>query len=207
LRCRASVARLVHTHEVARSIRATASKILIMKNKTLAILLMAILTAPALAESQVEMIKRVNNDNFNLPQTLVIGTAKVESGFKCNVTGGAGEIGLFQLKYATAKGVGYKGSKAALYNCETNAYYGIRHLQIAYAKCGTILGAAKLHNAGLASSCNPSAYSYKVQSAGNGNQSFDTAVRSVKKRGKVAPSNPASNLSELEKFMFARGGI
>jgi soluble lytic murein transglycosylase-like protein len=128
-------------------------------------LFIALSTAPAIA-SPVEMIKRINRDNFNLPETLVVGVAKVESGFKCHVTGGVGEVGLYQLKYATAKGIGYRGSRQALYNCETNAYYGLKHLKIAYDKCGTIKGAAKLHNAGLGASCRSSAYSYKVVAAG-----------------------------------------
>jgi soluble lytic murein transglycosylase-like protein len=137
-----------------------------MKYKLIAFAALVNSCSPAMA-NPLEMIKRVNRDNFRLPEQLVVGVAKVESGFKCHVTGGVGEIGLYQLKYATAKGIGYRGTKQALYNCETNAYYGIKHLSIAHSKCGTIKGAAKLHNAGLGASCNPSAYSYKVVNAGS----------------------------------------
>lgn len=137
-----------------------------MKYKLIAFSALISSCTPAMA-NPLEMIKRVNRDNFRLPEQLVVGVAKVESSFKCHVTGGVGEVGLYQLKYATAKGIGYSGSRQSLYNCETNAYYGIKHLKIAYDKCGTIKGAAKLHNAGLGASCNPSAYSYKVVNAGS----------------------------------------
>lgn len=113
----------------------------------------------------ISMINSVNDKHFQLPKALVLGTAQVESRMRCNVTGRAGEQGLFQIKPLTARGIGFKSG--SLYNCETNAYYGLKHLSIAYVKCGNALGAAKLHNAGLAASCTPSRYSYKVMKAGN----------------------------------------
>jgi Transglycosylase SLT domain len=113
----------------------------------------------------ISIINSVNDKYFQLPKALVLGTALVESRLRCNVTGRAGEQGLFQIKPLTARGIGF--TSGSLYNCETNAYYGLKHLSIAYAKCGNALGAAKLHNAGLAASCAPSFYSYKVMKAGH----------------------------------------
>jgi soluble lytic murein transglycosylase-like protein len=132
----------------------------LLKNSALALLL-----SSSIANADIiSMIKSVNDKHFHLPQSLVLGTAQVESRLNCKVTGRAGEQGLFQIKPQTARGMGF--SSGSLYNCETNAYYGLKHLSLAYAKCGTVLGAAKLHNAGLAASCSPSSYSYKVQRAG-----------------------------------------
>ena len=55
-----------------------------------------------------------------------------------------------QIKPATARGVGYTGSTAALYNPETNLKYGMAYLAEAHRRaggdlCGTILR----YNAGI----------------------------------------------------------
>ncbi len=49
-----------------------------------------------------------------------------------------------QIKPATARGMGYKGSTKALYNPENNIEFGMRYLAGAYKRaggdlCGTIL--------------------------------------------------------------------
>ena len=69
---------------------------------------------------------------------------QVESSFRAGVTGGAGEIGLMQIKLSTARGMGYKGSRKQLYNPSTNLYWGMKYLGRAYqlaggSTCGTIL--------------------------------------------------------------------
>jgi soluble lytic murein transglycosylase-like protein len=155
----------------------------------------------------ISVIERINSQHFNLPKSLIYGTAKVESNFNCGATGKVGEIGAFQMKLQTARGVGYQGSRAGLYNCETNAYYSLKHLSIAYAKCGSILGAAKLHNAGLGASCSPSQYSYKVLNAGNRIVSNGVSEHTYSKRGSsnntraAKDSNPSNYWLEHEKIM------
>jgi soluble lytic murein transglycosylase-like protein len=174
-----------------------------MKKTTIATSL-SLLLSPALAESPLQMIKRINDNNYQLPYVLAYGVAKVESGFKCHVTGGVGEVGMYQMKYATAKGVGYNGTRNGLYDCGVNAHYGLKHLSIAYNKCGTIAGAAKLHNAGLGASCKPSQYSYKVISAGNSVMNGGEFIisKSVKrqKTNKVNNSVSKSNRQLVDEY-------
>lgn len=79
-----------------------------------------------------------------VPYSLARAVVQVESTFRPNVTGGAGEIGLMQIKFATARGMGYKGSRKQLYNPATNLYWGMKYLGKAYSlsggtTCGTIL--------------------------------------------------------------------
>ena len=69
---------------------------------------------------------------------------RIESNWNAGLTGRAGEVGLMQIKHQTARGVGYTGTRAALYNPETNIKWGMRYLAGAYRlaggdTCGTVL--------------------------------------------------------------------
>jgi soluble lytic murein transglycosylase-like protein len=83
------------------------------------------------------------------------------------MTGSAGEVGLMQIKPATARMLGYTGSVKGLYDPETNIKYGMKYLAMAQdlgggTTCGTILK----YNAGHAARrMNPvsSAYCRKVK--------------------------------------------
>lgn len=79
-----------------------------------------------------------------VPYRLARAVVQVESSFRAGVTGGAGEIGLMQIKLATARGMGYKGTRKQLYNPATNLYWGMKYLGKAHrlaggSTCGTIL--------------------------------------------------------------------
>jgi soluble lytic murein transglycosylase-like protein len=79
-----------------------------------------------------------------VPVSLARAVVKIESGFRPNARGKAGEIGLMQLKLSTARGLGYKGSAKGLYNPDTNLRYGMKYLAMARklggkSTCGTIL--------------------------------------------------------------------
>jgi soluble lytic murein transglycosylase-like protein len=79
-----------------------------------------------------------------VPVALANAVVQVESRFNPRVTGRAGEIGLMQIKLQTARGVGFTGSRAALYDPETNIKFGMRYLGGAHklgggTTCGTIL--------------------------------------------------------------------
>jgi soluble lytic murein transglycosylase-like protein len=52
----------------------------------------------------------------------------VESRYNARATGPGGYIGLMQLSYRTARGMGYSGSRAGLYDPETNLRYGMKYL-------------------------------------------------------------------------------
>ena len=79
-----------------------------------------------------------------VPAEFAHAIVEIESQFRPNVKGRHGEIGLMQIKPATARLVGFRGPAKALYDPETNIQYGMRYLakarQLGDATvCGTIL--------------------------------------------------------------------
>lgn len=79
-----------------------------------------------------------------VPESLAHAVITVESNYRANARGAAGEVGLMQIKPATARMMGYKGSTKALYDPETNIKYGMKYLAKAHelgggTTCGTIL--------------------------------------------------------------------
>ena len=79
-----------------------------------------------------------------VPVATAMSIVQQESGFRPNVTGAAGEIGLMQLKCQTARGVGFKGSCSALYNPDTNLRFGMKYLRQALNR-----GSVAYYNAGI----------------------------------------------------------
>jgi soluble lytic murein transglycosylase-like protein len=82
--------------------------------------------------------------SYGVPVSLAKAVVKIESGYRPNIRGKAGEIGLMQVKLSTARGLGYTGSAKALYNPDTNIRYGMKYLGMAHkiggkTTCGTIL--------------------------------------------------------------------
>lgn len=79
-----------------------------------------------------------------VPEALAHAVISVESNYRAKARGSAGEVGLMQIKPATARMMGYRGSTKALYNPETNIKYGMLYLAKAHklgggTTCGTIL--------------------------------------------------------------------
>lgn len=105
--------------------------------------------------------------SYGVPVSLAHAVISVESNYRPNTTGRAGEIGLMQIKPATARMMGYSGSAKGLFNPETNIKFGMKYLAKAHelsggTTCGTILK----YNAGHgAKRMNPTsaAYCKKVQ--------------------------------------------
>ncbi|MCU0789561.1 MAG: transglycosylase SLT domain-containing protein [Nitratireductor sp.] len=104
--------------------------------------------------SQAAAIKGANNSLNALiakyaaaegvPVALAHAVIKVESNYRTNARGRAGEIGLMQIKPATARGMGFTGSAKALYDPATNLRWGMKYLGKAHQlgggeTCGTIL--------------------------------------------------------------------
>lgn len=67
---------------------------------------------------------------------LAHAVVKVESRYRPNATGRGGYIGLMQLSYQTARGMGFRGSRQALYEPRANLTYGMKYLAGAVAKSG-----------------------------------------------------------------------
>lgn len=97
-----------------------------------------------------------------VPVDLAHAVVFTESSYNASARGAAGEIGLMQLRLATARGMGYSGSAKALYDPATNIKYGMKYLGKAHSlaagnTCGTILR----YNAGhYAKSMNPISANY-----------------------------------------------
>lgn len=97
-----------------------------------------------------------------VPVDLAHAVITVESNYKVYSRGKAGEVGLMQIKPATAKMMGYDGSTTGLFDPETNIKYGMKYLGKARklgngTTCGTILK----YNAGHAAKrMNPTSRDY-----------------------------------------------
>ncbi len=99
--------------------------------------------------SVVAMIKR-SAPRYGVPTWFALRIAKIESGYNPRARGAAGEYGVFQLKCATARGIGFRGGCGALLNPSTNVQYGLKHLSIAVKMSrGNLRLAASKHNGGL----------------------------------------------------------
>ncbi len=81
---------------------------------------------------------------FGVSLSTALAVCRLESSFRCSAVGRAGELGLLQIKLATARGIGYRGSRRGLLNCSTGAYWGMKHLAMAIRR-----GGVWKHNAGL----------------------------------------------------------
>lgn len=64
----------------------------------------------------------------NIPESLVHRVIMRESRYQPHLTGRGGTIGLMQIKLATARGLGYTGTAAELYDPATNLTYAVRYL-------------------------------------------------------------------------------
>ncbi|EUB96125.1 Lytic transglycosylase catalytic [Rhizobium sp. CF080] len=83
-------------------------------------------------------------DEYDVPEELALAVVRIESNFRPTAKGSAGEIGLMQIKPATARLMGYRGPDYGLYDPETNIRYGMKYLAGAHELgggkiCGTIL--------------------------------------------------------------------
>jgi soluble lytic murein transglycosylase-like protein len=79
-----------------------------------------------------------------VPVELATAVVQIESNFNPKMRGSAGEIGLMQVKPATARMMGYTGSAKGLYDPETNIRIGMKYLAMAQQlgggpTCNTIL--------------------------------------------------------------------
>ena len=83
-----------------------------------------------------------------VPSSFVHQVVKRESNYNPNAKGGSA-LGLMQIKHATARGLGYQGDAAGLYDPRVNLRYGIAYLAGAYrAAKGDIARAYGFYNRG-----------------------------------------------------------
>ena len=128
--------------------------------------IMANAVRPATPAARYSEIVSHYASTFGVPASLAHAVITVESNYRVDALGSAGEIGLMQIKPATARMMGYSGPAKGLYDPDTNIKYGMMYLGKAHRlgggqTCGTILR----YNAGHAARrMNPvsSAYCSKV---------------------------------------------
>ena len=113
--------------------------------------------------SVVELVKSQARKQ-GVPVPFALAIANHESKFRCSAVGSHGERGVMQIKPATARGLGYKGSARGLNDCAIGIYWGMKYLKMAIVQAhGDLKKAAFLYNAGLgARSKNPAQRPYVV---------------------------------------------
>lgn len=87
---------------------------------------------------------RKHAEAMGVPVELAEAVVHVESRFNPRARGRAGEVGLMQIKPATARAIGYRGTTKDLYDPNTNLKWGMLYLAKAYElaggdTCGAIL--------------------------------------------------------------------
>ena len=136
-----------------------------MKRTIAALAWTALLTASGLAADLVAMTRDVAAKE-GVPGDLIVAIVRHESGFNPKARGKQGEIGLVQIKCGTAKGIGYRGTCAQLYDPRTNLTYGARYLRAALERTsGDWCKAASLYQAGLGARPRASKYCHKVMAS------------------------------------------
>ncbi|MGE0149636.1 MAG: transglycosylase SLT domain-containing protein [Parvibaculaceae bacterium] len=97
----------------------------------------------------IEVIREMA-PSYGVPTWFALRIANVESGYNPYARGRAGEIGIYQLKCQTARGMGFEGDCSGLTDVRTNVRWGLKHLSLAIESSGGNLRlAASKHNAGL----------------------------------------------------------
>lgn len=102
------------------------------------------------SDMRVAQIIRDMAPSYGVPTWFALRIANVESGYNPYARGRAGEIGVYQLKCQTAKGMGFEGNCSQLTDARTNVRWGLQHLSLAIQSSGGNLKlAASKHNGGL----------------------------------------------------------
>jgi soluble lytic murein transglycosylase-like protein len=102
-----------------------------------------------------------------LPAAFARAVVRIESNLNPRVTGRAGEVGLMQIKFETARGIGYAGTREQLYDPDTNLQWGMKYLAMAWklggaTPCGAVLRYQAGHAATRATAAS-NVYCSKVQ--------------------------------------------
>jgi len=99
---------------------------------------------------------------YHVPEDLIHAVVHTESGYNYRTRGGVGEIGLMQVRPATARLLGYQGPIGGLYSPAVNLEYGTRYLALAQnLSGGNLCGTVLKYNAGHgATRMNPVSYRY-----------------------------------------------
>jgi soluble lytic murein transglycosylase-like protein len=100
----------------------------------------------ALRKQRVDVHRLVSEAaaRAGIPDCVAHGLVHTESGYRPRTVGRAGEIGLTQIKLSTARGAGFRGSRAMLFDPRTNLTFGFR-----YARRALRHGSIGLYQSGM----------------------------------------------------------
>lgn len=102
----------------------------------------------ATRQTYVDIVRR-EAVSRGLPPEVAEAVAQIESGYNPSAVGGVGEIGLMQIRPATAEMLGHSGGALALFDPETNARYAVRYLAEAWKRAdGDLCRALMKYRAG-----------------------------------------------------------
>lgn len=123
--------------------------------------------APAAANSQIVALIDRHAAAAGVPASFARAVVRIESNYNPRATGRAGEVGLMQIKYQTARGLGFTGTRAQLYDPDTNLRWGMKYLALAWklggnTHCGAVLRYQAGHGATRATAAS-NAYCSKVR--------------------------------------------
>jgi len=103
---------------------------------------------------------------YGLPSGLLSSLCYVESKYKVEAVhhddGGEDSIGICQIKYSTAKALGFKSTRTALFDPKTNIKYAAIYLKHQISRYNSIQRGVIAYNRGNARSIRTSKYQQKV---------------------------------------------
>lgn len=126
-------------------------------------------TASARNETGIRAMVTQHAEAEKVPVALAHAIIRSESRYRPHVTGRAGEIGLGQIKCASARGLGYSGTCRALYDPATNLTWSMRYLRAALDRGGEGCAGVSLYNLGRFASPICTSYGKRIL-AGEGNE-------------------------------------
>jgi len=83
-------------------------------------------------QSYIDIVRREASAR-GLPPEVAEAVAYVETGFRPDAVGAVGEIGLMQIRPATAEMLGHEGGALGLFDPATNARFAVRYLAKAWS--------------------------------------------------------------------------
>jgi soluble lytic murein transglycosylase-like protein len=93
------------------------------------------LPATASERAQIDALVAQHAKAHGIPEALIHRIIKRESGYN-PLTSNRGNLGLMQIRYATARGMGYRGAVSGLLDANTNLTYAVPYLANAYRVSG-----------------------------------------------------------------------
>jgi len=105
---------------------------------------------------------------YGIPAAFARAVVRIESNLNPKATGRQREVGLMQIKFETARGIGFTGTREELYEPDTNLKWGMKYLAMSWKLGGsTPCGAVMKYQGGHAvtqPSAASNAYCAKVKS-------------------------------------------